>query len=67
MKVRFNLNSGANAYSNNRSEWIDTEELGFTEEEWLDLDETGKYHEAEMYFLGDRLPEISYEECVEVN
>ena len=64
MKVRFNLNSGANSESNNQSEWIDVEKLGYTNDEWIDLDESDKRYEARMYFLDHGLPEIYYEEDV---
>ena len=49
MKVEFYVNSGANIHSCNKSELMNVEELGYSEEEWNNLTEDEKWKEAEQW------------------
>lgn len=61
MKVQFNVNSGANVYSTNKSGWFDTvEDLGYGEGEWESFSDDEKWEEANIW-AQDHL-EIYYEE-----
>ncbi len=61
MKVRFNVDSGANIHSNNESEWFDpVEDLGFEEGEWQKFSDDEKWEQANIW-AQDYL-EINYEE-----
>ena len=61
MQVKFYCDSGANVYSRNESDWIDTSELGYTDEEWEALSPIEKHKEAELWAWDYGL-EIWYEE-----
>ncbi len=61
MKIQFNCNSGANIHSNNNSGWLDTADIGYTDEEWRALSEDDKYEEAKDWAWNHGL-EIYYEE-----
>ncbi len=61
MKVRFNLNNGANIHSNRESGWLDTvEDLGLDVGEWEAYTDNEKYQMAEEW-AADHI-EIYYEE-----
>lgn len=63
MKVKFNVNSGANIHSNNESDWLDpVEDLGYDEGDWEDLTDDEKYKEAELWAWQAAGLEIYYEE-----
>jgi hypothetical protein len=63
MKVRFNLNSGANVHSNHDTGWLDTlEDLGMDDGEWESMTEDEKYDYVAEYWNGMGYPEMFYEE-----
>lgn len=62
MKVRFYIDSLANAYSCNKSEWMDISDYGYSDEEWKDLSEDDKYKVIEGWAFGEVGAEIGYEE-----
>ena len=63
MKVRFNLDSGANIHSNNQTEWLDTvDDLGMEEGEWEAMNDDQRYEAQVEYWNGDGHPEIYAEE-----
>lgn len=63
MKVRFNLNSGANIHSTNDTGWLDTvNDLGLDEGEWEAYSDDDKYKLVEEYWNGMGYPEMYFEE-----
>ena len=61
MQVQFNLDSGANIHSNNKSGWLDTEEdLGLDEGEWEEMAYDERYAMAKDW--ADNYLDIGYEE-----
>tara|TARA_R110002096_G_scaffold327284_1_gene521241 strand:- start:842 stop:1036 length:195 start_codon:yes stop_codon:yes gene_type:complete len=63
MKVRFNLDSGANIHSNNQTGWLDTiEDLGLEEGEWESLSDDERHEMQVEWFNGNGYPEYSYDE-----
>ena len=61
MKVKLNVNSGANIHSNNSSGWLDpVKDLGLDEGEWETLSDEDKWEFAREW--ADNYIEIYYEE-----
>ncbi len=61
MKVRFNVDSGANIHSNNDSEWFDVvEDFDLEEGEWEKYTDDQKWEFAKEW--ADERIEIWYEE-----
>ena len=61
MKVKFNIDSGANIHSNNESEWFDpVDELGLKEGEWEKLTDDEKWDSAREW--ASNYLEIGFEE-----
>ena len=66
MKVRFNLDSGANIYSNNQTSWLDTvEDLELEDGEWERLTDEEKYEIQVEWWNGEGNPEYYFEEETE--
>lgn len=61
MEIKIFYDAGINIYSK-KEEVVDTEELGFSEEQWINADEGDKSEAIRQYWMDICPPDFWYED-----